>query len=183
MRLAVEPDVEAVARRIKISLSASASKVKLLIVFSAPVKAGAADEVAFALAALKVRSALVPKVTLELQLVFVPKFPEVAPVQVWAWSELAWKLRARKTARPACEYLVRILSPPSHFLIIGSLDLSDSLFSLFSAETQANGLENTNGFVLSTISSIVDQAVKASEECEGVDMISRLKITIQSFVF
>jgi hypothetical protein len=158
-------------------------KVKLLIVLFPPVKAGVADELAFAVAALKVRSAVVPKVTLELQLVFVPKFPELAPVQVWAWSETAWRLRARKTARPACEYLARILSPPSRFLIIGSLDLSDRLLSVLSDETQASGLENTNGFALSTISSIVDQAVKASEEGKGVDMSSQLKITIQSFVF
>jgi len=73
-----------VVKRIKTSLSALVSKFKLRIILAAPVKEGFAVELAFAFEALKVRSADVPKVGVELQLVVVPKFPDVAPVQVCA---------------------------------------------------------------------------------------------------
>jgi hypothetical protein len=61
-----------------------ASKVKLRIVLDAPVKAGLAVELALAFEALKTISVLLPKVTVLLQFVEVPKLPEVAPVQVCA---------------------------------------------------------------------------------------------------
>ena len=91
-----------VVKRIKTSLSALVSKFKLRIILAAPVKEGFAVELAFAFEALKVRSADVPKVGVELQLVVVPKFPDVAPVQVCARAQgtttTAPAARASKTA-------------------------------------------------------------------------------------
>ena len=78
------------------------SKFKLRIILAAPVKEGFAVELALAFEALKVRSADVPKVGVELQLVVVPKFPDVAPVQVCARAQgtttTAPAARASKTA-------------------------------------------------------------------------------------
>ena len=76
-----------VVKRIKTSLSALVSKFKLRIILAAPVKEGLAVELALAFEALKVRSADVPKVGVEFQLVVVPKFPDVAPVQVCARAQ------------------------------------------------------------------------------------------------
>jgi hypothetical protein len=56
------------------------------IVRAAPKKEGDAV-VELALAALKISSVVLVKLGVEFQLVDVPKFPEVVPVQVWAWSE------------------------------------------------------------------------------------------------
>jgi hypothetical protein len=68
------------------------------IVRAAPKNEGDAV-VEFALAASKIRSVVLLKPGVELQFVDVPKFPDMAPVQVWAWSEAVSRLKARRSAK------------------------------------------------------------------------------------
>ena len=90
------------ANKVIKSVSALAPKVIERIVRAAPKKEGDAV-VEFALAASKMRSVVLVKLGVEFQFVDVPKFPEVAPVQVWAWSEAVSRLKVRRSARLAAQ--------------------------------------------------------------------------------
>jgi hypothetical protein len=173
-KFAAVPSFDAVAKRIFKFVSASTPKVIERIVRTAPKKEGNAV-VELALAALKMRSVVLVKLGAELQLVEIPKFPEVAPVQVCAWSEPLWKLKAKRKAMAANDHGGRILFALRNFLSKAREDLPcQHLLIVRTVEQRFSSAKNTRFVVvLIAISNIVEKVFMGSEENEGLDIFPR----------